>query len=93
MAMDPGSCDPAQLARLACLDLDDEERSLFAGQLRRMLQAFSPISDLPTDGVEPFAHPGDPLLTIREDQPAPGNRDGSCLSVPRLFGPHTGGER
>ena len=93
MSMDPGTCDPVELARLARLGLDEEERALFQVQLRRMVEAFQQIGDLPTVGVEPFAHPADPLLTIREDEPTPGQGSGSHLTVPRLPGPRPGGKR
>jgi aspartyl/glutamyl-tRNA(Asn/Gln) amidotransferase C subunit len=91
--MDPGVCDPAELARLARLGLDEEERSLFQQQLYRMVETFNLIGDLPTAGIEPFAHPGDQLLTIREDEPSPGRGSGGHLAVPRLFGPRPGGKR
>ncbi len=55
MPMDPETCDPVELARLARLGLDEEERALFQVQLRRMVEAFQQIGDLPTVGVEPFA--------------------------------------
>lgn len=93
MPMDPGTCDPAALARLARLDLDEEERSLFEGQLRRMIKSFNRISGLHTDGVEPFTRPGDPLMSIREDQPSPGHGGGNHLAVPRPSGRGPGGKR
>lgn len=93
MSMDPGQCDPAQLARLARLDLDDQECILFTDQLRLMIRTFNLISELPTADVEPFAHSGDPLLTVRDDQPSPGGVGGSLLAVPPLFGKPPGGTR
>jgi aspartyl/glutamyl-tRNA(Asn/Gln) amidotransferase C subunit len=93
MPEDPDSCDPVELARLARLDLDERERTLFAGQLRRMIESFSRISDLPIDDVEPFACLADPLRTEREDEPAPGCGTPGLLTTPPLFGESRGGKR
>lgn len=95
MPMDLGDTfDPAPLARLARLDLDDRERTLFTEQLRLMIRTFNRIAELPTDGVEAFTHTGDPLLAVREDEPRPdGDGGGGLIAVPPIFGKPPGGTR
>jgi aspartyl-tRNA(Asn)/glutamyl-tRNA(Gln) amidotransferase subunit C len=84
MSIDPDRCAPVHLARLARLELGDAEASLFTGQLRAMILDFNRIGELDTAGVEPFAHPGDPRRTLRDDAPAPAGKEGEFLSVPLL---------
>lgn len=82
----PGSFDPAELARLARLNLNERERALFAEQLRRMIESFSRISDLATDAVEPYVCTTGSLRTEREDRAASGAGTPGLLSIPPLFG-------
>ena len=93
MPMEEDQCDPAELARLAHLNLDDAEQPLLAGQLRRMIESFNRISTLPTDGVEPFAHHADPRSAVRPDEPSPRRHEVKRYTVPRLPGMRQGDTR
>lgn len=84
MAIDPERCDPVHLARLARLELGDDEASLFTGQLRAMIVDFNRIGELDTAGVAPFTHPGDPRWALREDEPLRAGGEPGLLSVPLL---------
>jgi aspartyl-tRNA(Asn)/glutamyl-tRNA(Gln) amidotransferase subunit C len=49
--------DVAHLARLARLDLTDEERDHYAEQLDAIVEAVARISEVATDDVTPMSHP------------------------------------
>ena len=49
--------DAAYVARLARIDLTDEELDLYAGQLAVVLDHAAQVAALDTTGVEPTAHP------------------------------------
>lgn len=59
------------VARLARLELSDEEKERFTHQLNDILQYVEKLKELNTEGVEPTAH-AIPLQNIfREDQVRP----------------------
>ena len=60
-----------QVARLARLELTDDELTRMADQLNRILGYVEQIQQLNTDGVEPLAHPLPVQNVFREDEPAP----------------------
>ena len=58
--------DVERVARLARLDLNAEEKELFAHQLAGILAYAEQIQRVPTEGVEPTSHAGD-AAAMRED--------------------------
>jgi aspartyl-tRNA(Asn)/glutamyl-tRNA(Gln) amidotransferase subunit C len=66
------AAEVAHVARLARLELSDEELGMFTGQLAAVLDHAADIEALDTSGVEPTAHPL-PLSNVwREDVVVPG---------------------
>jgi aspartyl-tRNA(Asn)/glutamyl-tRNA(Gln) amidotransferase subunit C len=63
------------VARLARLELAEDELDRFAEQLNAILQAVGKVAELDLEGVEPTAHPLDLANVWAEDEPRP------CLSV------------
>ena len=61
----------AHVARLACLDLTDEEVELYSDQLRDVLEYANVVAALDTGGVSPTAHPLPLTNVLREDEPQP----------------------
>ena len=59
------------MARLARLQLSDEELDRFAAQLGDVLDHASEIDSLDTDDVEPTSHPYPLVNVLRRDEPAP----------------------
>jgi aspartyl-tRNA(Asn)/glutamyl-tRNA(Gln) amidotransferase subunit C len=89
--------DVAHVARLARLDVTEEELELFAGQLAAVLDHAADVASLDTAGVPPTAHPLPLQNVLRDDveQPsldrdevlamAPAAEDGR-FRVPRILG-------
>ena len=67
------------MARLARLELAEDELDRFAEQLSAILEAVGKVSELDLSEVEPTAHPLDLLNVWAEDEPRP------CLSVDDAF--------
>jgi len=63
--------DAAYVARLARIDLTDEELDRYAGQLATVLGHAADIAALDTEGVEPTAHPLPLRNVTRPDEPQP----------------------
>ena len=59
------------VARLARLDLTDDEIDRFTDQLSAILEAVAKVSELDLSGVEPTAHPLDLVNVWAEDEPRP----------------------
>ena len=59
------------VARLARLELTDEELDRFAGQLDAILEAVGKVSELDLSGVEPTLHPLALSNVWAEDEPRP----------------------
>jgi aspartyl-tRNA(Asn)/glutamyl-tRNA(Gln) amidotransferase subunit C len=59
--------DVAHVARLARLDLTNEELELFTVQLGAVLQHAADVEALDTAGVPPTAHPLDLVNVLRDD--------------------------
>jgi aspartyl-tRNA(Asn)/glutamyl-tRNA(Gln) amidotransferase subunit C len=89
--------DAAYVARLARIDLTDEELDLYAGQLATVINHAAEVAALPTEGVVPTSHPLPIRNVLRPDtlQPcldreevlaqAPAVEDGR-FSVPSILG-------
>jgi aspartyl-tRNA(Asn)/glutamyl-tRNA(Gln) amidotransferase subunit C len=63
------------VARLARLELGDDEIARFTEQLSAILEAVAKVSELDLSDVEPTAHPLDLVNVWSEDEPRP------CLPV------------
>ena len=81
------------VARLARLELSEEEVERFAEQLSAILEAVGKVSELDLEGVEPTAHPLDLVNVWAEDDPRPSlsvdealanapDREGDSFRVP-----------
>jgi len=88
--------DVAHVARLARLDVTEEELDRFAGQLGAVLAHAADVAALDTAGVPPTAHPFPLINVLRDDLPgmsvdrdevlsqAPAAEDGR-FRVPRIL--------
>ena len=90
------SITPAEVlhvARLARLDLTDEEVERFGEQLDAILEAVGKVAELDLSDVEPTAHPLDLVNAWADDEPRPSlsveealanapDRDGDLFRVP-----------
>jgi aspartyl-tRNA(Asn)/glutamyl-tRNA(Gln) amidotransferase subunit C len=81
------------VARLARLELTDEELDRFAGQLDAILEAVGKVSELDLSEVEPTQHPLALANVWAEDEPRPSldveealanapDREGDAFRVP-----------
>jgi aspartyl-tRNA(Asn)/glutamyl-tRNA(Gln) amidotransferase subunit C len=59
------------IAKLARLSLTEDEVQQFAGQLAEILAYVEQLRQVPTDGVEPLAHPLPVTNVLRDDEPRP----------------------
>ena len=59
--------DVEHVARLARLELTDEEKEMFTHQLGDVLEHVERMNEVNTDGVEPMNHPIDFYNVTRED--------------------------
>jgi aspartyl-tRNA(Asn)/glutamyl-tRNA(Gln) amidotransferase subunit C len=84
------------VAYLSRLELTDEEKSTFAGQLDSILQYVDKLNELDTERVEPMIHVTERVNVFREDAPgeslprddALGNapeQSTGCFKVPRII--------
>jgi len=67
------------VARLARLELSDDEVAKFQEQLSDILEAVSKVSELDLTGVPPTAHPLEIANAWAEDEPH------ECLSLDEVF--------
>jgi aspartyl-tRNA(Asn)/glutamyl-tRNA(Gln) amidotransferase subunit C len=63
--------DVLHVAKLARLELSDEEVERMREQLSAILEAVGKVSELDLDDVEPTAHPLDLVNVLAEDEPRP----------------------
>ncbi|MCB2222643.1 MAG: Asp-tRNA(Asn)/Glu-tRNA(Gln) amidotransferase subunit GatC [Actinobacteria bacterium] len=89
----PIDIDLAYVARLARLDLTDEELASYEGQLQDILDYAARVQALPTEGVPPTSHPlpmrnahradeVEPTLDREEVLAQAPDRDGPFFRVP-----------
>jgi aspartyl-tRNA(Asn)/glutamyl-tRNA(Gln) amidotransferase subunit C len=89
--------DVAHVARLARLELSDEDLDRFTGQLAAVLNHAADVEALDTTGVAPTAHPLPLANVLRDDVPAPSLERDEVLAmapdaqdglfrVPRILG-------
>lgn len=75
--------DVERVARLARLELDAEEKELFARQLARILAYAEQIQRVDTAGIEPTSHAPGPGASMREDEVLPSlPRETSLAAAP-----------
>ena len=75
------------MARLARLNLTDDEVQLFTGQLGAVLEHAEDVEALDTSGVPPTAHPLHIQNVLRDDEPTPClDRDEVLRAAPRAEG-------
>jgi aspartyl-tRNA(Asn)/glutamyl-tRNA(Gln) amidotransferase subunit C len=75
--------DVAHVARLARLDLTDEELDTFTGQLAAVLEHAADVEALDVAGVPPTAHPYELQNVLRSDEVRPSlDRDEVLASAP-----------
>ena len=60
--------DVSYVARLACMDLTDREKTMFQGQLDQVLQYVEQLNELEVDNVEPTAHAIPVFNVLRKDE-------------------------
>lgn len=63
--------DVVHVARLARLELSDEELERMREQLSAILEAVGKVAQLDLEGVEPTAHPLDLVNVLGDDDPRP----------------------
>jgi aspartyl-tRNA(Asn)/glutamyl-tRNA(Gln) amidotransferase subunit C len=92
----PVDIDIAKVARLARIALSAEELERYGAQLGDILEHAERVQALPTEGVEPTAHPLPMVNAFRPDvatacldrdevlEQAPGSEDG-YFRVPRIL--------
>jgi aspartyl-tRNA(Asn)/glutamyl-tRNA(Gln) amidotransferase subunit C len=77
--------DAAYVARLARIDLTDDELDLYAGQLAVVLDHAAQVAAIDTTGVEPTAHPLPLKNVLRSDSPVPSlDRDEVLAQAPAV---------
>ncbi|SDE08709.1 Asp-tRNA(Asn)/Glu-tRNA(Gln) amidotransferase subunit GatC [Glycomyces harbinensis] len=76
----------AHLARLARLEVTDDELDAFAGQLDVILESMKTLAEVNTDGVQPTSHAVPLVNVFREDQPQPSlSREAALSGGPDTF--------
>ena len=66
-----GEIDVAHVARLARLNLTEEETTLFQAQLRRVLDYAEKLRQADTSEVQTAAHAAPVFDVLRDDEPRP----------------------
>ena len=84
MAASISRADVAHVARLARLELTDEELETFTEQLGAVLEHARDVASLDTAGVPPTAHPLPLGNVLRDDEPVPSlDRDEVLAQAPQ----------
>ena len=94
MAIDRPAVD--HVARLARLDLTEQERDRMSAELARILEHAELIQGLDLDGVEPTSHPLPLVNAFRADEAGPSlaaeealggapQEERGCFRVPRII--------
>lgn len=60
--------DVGYVAKLACIDLTEEEKTLFQGQLDQVLHYVEQLNELDVSDVEPTAHAIPVFNVLRKDE-------------------------
>lgn len=59
------------VAKLARIELDEDQKAKYSAQLERVLEYFKKLSEVNVDGVEPSAHAHRIYNVWRDDVPTP----------------------
>jgi len=78
--MSKPNLDVRDVARLARIQLTDEEATTFQAQLASVLEYVEQLSELDVSHVEPTAHAAPVFNVFREDVPRPGLSRESVLA-------------
>ncbi len=82
--MEGNKIDVAYVAELARLDLSDEERTVFQGQLENIVKYVEKISSVDVQGVEPTMHGREIVNALRDDEVRPSmDRELALANAPR----------
>ena len=85
----PVEIDIAKVARLARIDLSDDELAHYGEQLEGILEHAARIQALPTKGVKPTAHPLPMVNALRPDEIEPTlDREEVLAQAPEREGPY-----
>ena len=95
--MQAGQIDIEHVAKLARLELSDDEKSRFGQQLDDILKHVERLQEVATDGIEPTAHAHPLVNVLRPDEVRPGLAQEEALAnapesrlgqfaVPRVVG-------
>lgn len=76
----PVEIDVAHVARLARLELSDDELADYGAQLGVILEHAAQLQAIDTEGLPPTAHPLDITNAFREDEITPSLDRGEVLS-------------
>jgi len=77
--------DVAHVARLARLELTEEELETYTGQLAQVLAHAADVAALDLSGVAPTSHPLPMVNVLRPDEPRPGlDRDEVLAAAPEV---------
>jgi len=77
--------DVAHVARLARLELTEEELETYTGQLAQVLSHAADVAALDLSGVAPTSHPLPMVNVLRPDEPRPGlDRDEVLAAAPEV---------
>ncbi len=79
--------DVERIARLAHLELNDDEQALFARQLARILEYAERLENVDTTGVAVTWYPGAENEPLRPDVPHPSLATGDALANAPAPGP------
>ena len=69
------------VAKNARLDLTDSEKEQFEKELKEVLEAFSKLDEVNTDGIQPSMQPVPMKNRTREDEPVPCVTQEEALSL------------
>jgi aspartyl-tRNA(Asn)/glutamyl-tRNA(Gln) amidotransferase subunit C len=89
--------DVAKVGLLARLALTEADLERMTGELSKIVDFVSQLSELDTSAVEPVAHPLETRNVFRPDEPRPSlsteaalanapRHDGACFLVPAVLG-------
>jgi aspartyl-tRNA(Asn)/glutamyl-tRNA(Gln) amidotransferase subunit C len=74
-----------RIARLARLELSDEEIERYREELGQILELVGELDQLDTEGVEPTSHVLDLINVLRQDQPRPPlSREAALENAPEV---------
>jgi len=73
--------DIEKVARLARLELSEEERETFGNQMEQILTYMEQLNRLDTTGVEPASHAVPIYNVFREDEVKPSIPQGEVLAI------------